>query len=149
MISRFNYIPMPKRDTSKDDILIRHKLVKQLKVISTNKDGSVDKYLESSKWVEEKSSWKDFIKSYDLGSVSEQMINHLTKGTPLVTAHTLPAGDYTSIGRGAEVKREMAEKGITLEMIYAALLDKAKASKSKENKTPGAPEPKKEGEIKQ
>ena len=126
MISRFNYKPMVKRDSSKDDEFSTFTLVKQLKVLSTNKDGSVDKYVEKSVWKEEKSKWSDFIKSYDLGSVSEQVINHLTKGTPLVTAHTLPAGDYTTIGKGAQIKHEMAEKGITLEMILQAVKDSIK-----------------------
>ena len=123
MISRFNYKPVEKRDSSHDDEFSTFKLIKQLKVLSTNKDGSVDKYIEKSVWKKEKSSWKDFIKSYSIGSVSEQVIDHLTKGTPLVTAHTLPSGDYTSIGKGAEIKHEMAEKGITLDMVLQAVKD--------------------------
>lgn len=126
MISRFKYEPVKERDSSNDNFFRTYKLIKQIKVLSTNKDGSVDKYTEKSVWKEEKSSWLDFIKSYDLGSVSEQVINHLTKGTPLVTAHTLPAGDYTSIGKGAEIKHEMAEKGITLDMVIQAVKDSMK-----------------------
>ena len=126
MISRFNYQPVKVRDSSHDDIFLTYKLVRQIKVLSTNKDCTVDKYIEKSIWKEEKSTWSDFIKSYDLGTVSDQVINHLTKGTPLVTAHTLPAGDYTSIGKGAEIKHEMSEKGITLDMVIQAVKDSMK-----------------------
>ena len=50
-------------------------------------------------------------------------MDHIQKGTPLVTAHTLPAADYTEIAKGAEIKREMAEKGITIDMIVKAVND--------------------------
>lgn len=121
MISRFNYVKPKKRDSSKDDEFENYEYVKRIRVISTNKDGSVDKYVEECVWTSEKSSWKDFIKSYDLGSVSKQVMDHLSKGTPLVTAHTLPPADYTKIGKGAEIKREMEQKGITLDMVKQAL----------------------------
>lgn len=120
MNSRFNYEPVKPRDKSQDDIFIKYSYEKKIRVLSTQKDGSVDKYVEEPYWKEEKCSWSDFIKSYDLGSVSEQVINHITKGTPLVTAHTLPAGDYTKLEKGAEIKREMASKGITMEMLIEA-----------------------------
>lgn len=121
MNSRFNYLFIKKRDRSKDDEFSSFKLIKKINVLSTAKDGSVEKYIETSAWKEEKSSWKDFIKSYDLGSVSDQVINHLTRGTPLITAHVLPSGDYSSIGLGAEVVKEMQSKGITLDMIVQAI----------------------------
>lgn len=123
MITRFNYVKVNPRDSSTDDIFFKFSYVKRIKVLSTNKDGSVDKYVEQSFWKKEKCSWKDFIASYDLGSVSEQVINHISKGTPLVTAHTLPAGDYTQIEKGAQIKREMAEKGVTLEMLTQAFIE--------------------------
>lgn len=121
MNSRFNYKFIKKRDCSKDDEFSSFKLLKKINVLSTSKDGSVEKYTESSVWKEEKSSWKDFIKSYDLGSVSDQVINHLIRGTPLITAHVLPSGDYSSIGLGAEIVQEMESKGITLDMIVSAV----------------------------
>ncbi len=129
MITRFNYVLPKLRDSSHDDERFIWKLVKTIRVLSTNKDGSVDKYVEDDVWVKEKDSWSEFIKSYDLGSVSEQVINHITKGTPLVTAHTLPAGDYTKLEKGAEIKREMAQKGITLEMLVQALNEAGKPEK--------------------
>lgn len=127
MITRFNYQPVSKRDSSKDDDFYKCSYEKKIHVLSTQKDGSVDKYVEKHFWKKEKCSWKDFIKSYDIGSVSEQVLNHLSKGTPLVTAHTLPAGDYTQIEKGAQIKREMAEKGLTLEMIVNAVNEKLQA----------------------
>lgn len=121
MNTRFNYkLPEP-RDSSQDDVRIIWKYVKKIKVLSTQKDGSVDNYVEEGVWVKEKDSWSEFIKSFSLGSVSDQMINHVNNGTPLVTAHTLPAGDYTKLEKGAEIKREMAEKGITYEMLVQAI----------------------------
>lgn len=121
MISRFNYEENKKRDSSKDDEFSKFSYEKRMKVLSTNKDGSVDKYVEENYWKEEKGSWKEFMKSYDLGSPSEQVKDHIKKGTPLVTAHTLPYGDYTTLEKGAEIKREMSEKGITLEMVVDAV----------------------------
>lgn len=121
MISRFNYKPPKKRDSSKDDEYITYTYVKRIKPLSFNDDGSVDKYVEETYWKEEKNSRDEFVKSFDIGSVSEQVMNHLTKGTPLVTAHTLPPADYTKLEKGAQIKRELAEKGISLEMIYDAL----------------------------
>ena len=123
MISRFSYVKPKKRDFSKDDEFETYEYIERIRVISTNKDGSVDKYVKECVWVSEKSSWKDFIKSYDLGSVSKQVLDHLTKGTPLVTAHTLPPADYTKLGKGAEIKREMEQKGITLDMVKQAISD--------------------------
>lgn len=129
MITRFNYQPVPKRDSSKDDVFYKCSYEKKIRVLSTQKDGSVDKYTEEHFWKKEKCSWQDFIKSYNLGSVCQQVMDHLTKGTPLVTAHTLPAGDYTQIEKGAEIKREMAEKGLTLDMIVNAVNEKLQAEK--------------------
>lgn len=126
MNSRYNYkLPKP-RDSSNDDEFSTFTLEKRIKVLSTNKDGSVDKYVEESFWKEEKSSWGEYIKSFDLGSVQEQVINHLTKGTPLVTAHVLPPADYTKLEKGAEIKREMAEKGITIDQIVSAVKEAIK-----------------------
>lgn len=100
-----------------------YQLVTVIEPISFNDDKTVKEYKEISKYVVKKSKWADFIKSYDLGSPSEQVISHLTKGTPLITTHTLPAGDYTpqSLLKGAEIVREMKAKGVTLEMIEQAL----------------------------
>ena len=109
MNTRFNYKPIPKRDSSNDDVFYKYSYVKRIKVLSTQKDGSVDKFVEEFYWKKEKCKWSDFIKSYDIGSVSEQVINHITKGTPLVTAHTLPSGDYTQLEKGAAIKKEMTE----------------------------------------
>lgn len=125
MISRFDYEEPKQRDSSHDDEMKKYSYEKRMKVLSKNKDGSVDKYIEENYWKEEKSSWSDYINSFNLGSPQEQMINHLTKGTPLVTAHTLPAGDYTKLMKGAEIRREMQEKGITLEMIIQALSEES------------------------
>ncbi len=120
MISRFNYTPVASRDSSNDDVFYKYELKEKIKVLSTNKDGSVKDYVKEQVWTKTKSSWKEFIASYDLGSVSKQVKDHLTKGTPLLTAHTLPAGDYTQLQKGAEIKKEMSEKGITLEMLIEA-----------------------------
>lgn len=132
MSLRFNDEPLKKRDSSHDDEIIKYEYKKRMKVLSTNKDGSVDKYVEEGYWDEERSSWSDFINSYDLGSVSQQVLSHLEKGTPLVTAHTLPPADYTKLEKGAEIKKEMAVKGITIDQlvdaITSAMAEKAKAS---------------------
>lgn len=111
-----------------------YQLITLIEPISFNEDKTVKEYKEISKYVVKKSKWTDFIKSYDLGSPSEQVISHLTKGTPLITAHTLPAGDYTpqSLLKGAEIVREMKAKGVTLEMIEQAL-----ASPKKEEEKEG------------
>ena len=131
MSSRFKDEPVKKRDSSHDDEMIKYEYKKRMRVLSTNQDGSVDKYVEECYWEEEKSSWSDFINSYDLGSVQEQVMSHIEKGTPLVTAHTLPPADYTKLEKGAEIKREMSEKGITidqlLDAITSAMAEKAKA----------------------
>lgn len=120
MITRFNYVLPTPRDNSYDDVRFIWTLKKKIRVLNTQKDGSVDNYVEEDIWVKEEDSWSEFINSFDLGSVQEQVMNHLTKGTPLLTGHTLPAGDYTKIEKGAEIKREMAEKGITMEMLVQA-----------------------------
>ena len=46
-------------------------------------------------------------------------MNHLTRGTPLITAHTLPEGDYRSqsLLKGAEISNFLNSNGITLEML--------------------------------
>lgn len=134
MITRFNYVPVAPRDTSHDDEFYKYSYEKRIKAISNNKDGSVKDYVEEFFWKKEKSSWKDFIESYDLGSTSKQVIDHLTKGTPLITAHTLPSGDYTQLEKGAEIKREMAEKGITLDMLVQALKEANSVAEVKEEK---------------
>lgn len=116
-----------------------YELVVSIEPISFNQDKTVKEYKEISKYVVKKSKWADFIKSYDLGSPSEQVISHLTKGTPLVTAHTLPAGDYTpqSLLKGAEIVREMKAKGVTLEMIEQALALPKDEPKEEEKKKEG------------
>lgn len=121
MNTRFNYVKPEPRDNSQDDVFYKWTLEKKIRVLNTQKDGSVDNYVEEEIWKKEKCLWSEFIKSYDFGSVQEQVIDHLTKGTPLVTAHTLPSGDYTRLQKGAEIKKEMVEKGITLEMLIDAL----------------------------
>lgn len=126
MNTRFNYVKPESRDSSQDDVFYKWTLEKKIRVLNTQKDGSVDNYVEEFIWKKEKCSWADFIKSYDIGSIQEQVMNHLTKGTPLVTAHTLPAGDYTQLEKGAQIKREMAEKGITIDMIVQAIQEAAK-----------------------
>lgn len=122
MITRYNFkwtAPKIKRCPVK----IEYEYITLIEPISYNEDKTIKEYKEVNKYVEHKSLWKDYIKSFDLGSISDQVINHITKGTPLVTAHTLPAGDYTkdSLLKGAEIVREMRAKGITLDMIESAL----------------------------
>lgn len=121
MITRFNYVKPQTRDSSHDDEFKTYEYKTRIKVLSTHKDGSVDKYIEESYFEEESSSWSDYINSFNLGSVSEQVMNHLSKGTPLVTAHVLPSADYTKLEKGAEIKREMTEKGISFDMIVKAV----------------------------
>lgn len=147
MITRFKYVPVKPRDTSSDDIFYKYSYEKKIKVLTKNDDGSVKDYVEEHFWKKEKNSWKEFIDSYDIGSVEEQVINHLTKGTPLVTAHTLPAGDYRNLEKGAEIKREMAQKGITLEMLVNAINEEM--SKKAETKVEPKQEVKVESEVKQ
>ena len=89
MTSRFNWVwtaPVLQSTPIKIDYEAKSKIIP----ISFNDDKSVKEYVEETIFVEKKSKWKDYIKSFDLGSPSEQVISHLTKGTPLVTAHTLP-----------------------------------------------------------
>ena len=122
MTTRYNYkwvAPEKKSDPIKRD----YELIKIIEPVSFNDDGkTIKEYVEREEYVCHESLWSDFIKSFDLGSVSEQVINHLTKGTPLVTGHVLPDGDYTpeSLLKGAAVKREMESKGITIDMLVAA-----------------------------
>ena len=122
MITRYNFKwTMPKKKSC--PVKIEYEYITLIEPISFNEDKTIKEYKEVGKYVEHKSLWKDYIKSFDLGSISDQVINHITKGTPLVTAHTLPAGDYTkdSVLKGAEIVREMRAKGITLDMIESAL----------------------------
>lgn len=129
MTTRYNYKWVAPEKKS-EPIKIDYELVKRIKPISFNEDKSVKEYVEEEIYVEKKTKWADFIKSFNIGSISEQVMNHLTKGTPLITGHTLPAGDYTpsSLLKGAEIKREMESKGITLEMIYEALTKQVASS---------------------
>lgn len=122
MITRYNYKwKMPEKVSS--PYRIEYELVTTIEPISFNDDKSIKEYKEISKYVEKKSLWEDYIKSFDLGSISEQVLDHITKGTPLVTAHTLPPGDYTkeSLLKGAEIIREMRLKGLTLDDIENAM----------------------------
>ena len=128
MITRFNYKPPKQRDSSHDDEFSTFSYEKKIIPLSKNEDGSIDKYTEECFWKEEKSSWSEYIRSFDIGSVQEQVMSHLTKGTPLVTAHTLPAADYTQLEKGAKIKRELDEKGITLEMIVSAVAEQLNTS---------------------
>lgn len=100
-----------------------YELITLIEPISYNEDKTVKEYKEISKYVVKKSLWEDYIKSFDIGSIQEQVMNHISKGTPLITAHTLPAGDYTpeSLLKGAEIVRQMNAQGVTLEMIESAL----------------------------
>ncbi len=123
MNTRFNYVKPETRDSSKDDEFSEFSYETKIVPISKNEDGSIDKYEEKTFWKEKKSSWKEFIDSYSIGSVQEQVMDHIKKGTPLITAHTLPAADYTQLEKGAQIKREMSEKGITIDMIVQAVND--------------------------
>ena len=136
MISRFNYKPIKKRNSSNDDEFDSFTYEKEIEVISYKEDKkTVDKYREKSFWKKRKNSWSEFIKSFDLGSVQEQVMNHLTKGTPLVTAHVLPPADYTKLEKGAQIKREMIEKGVSLEMVVAAVKEALKPKQKEEQQT--------------
>ena len=66
MITRFNYVPIKKRDSSHDDDMITYELVKKIKPISTNKDGSIKDYVEQQKWVSKKAKWSEYIASFDI-----------------------------------------------------------------------------------
>lgn len=122
MNTRYNY-KWKKPEKVSSPIKEDYELIKIIEPISFNEDKTIKEYKEIDSYKCHKSKWHDFIQSFNLGTVSEQVLNHLKKGTPLVTAHTLPAGDYTpdALLKGAEIKREMSSKGITLEMIYDAL----------------------------
>lgn len=121
MRNRFDYQPIKKRDSSQDDVFYTYSYEDKIIVISKHEDGSVDKYEKRPFWKKVKNSWKEYISTFDLGSVSQQVMDHITKGTPLVTAHTLPSADYTQLEKGASIKREMAEKGISLDEIVSAV----------------------------
>lgn len=127
MITRYNY-KWKKPERISCPIRYEYELITIIEPISFNDDKSIKEYKEIQKYNVRKSYWKDFIKSFDIGSISEQVMNHLTKGTPLITAHTLPDGDYTSesLIKGAEIVREMRAKGITLGMIEEALAQSKK-----------------------
>lgn len=131
MITRYNrkwLAPAVKSCPVKHD----YELIKKIIPISFNEDKSVKEYKEEESWVDHKSKWCDYIKSFDIGSPSEQILEHLMKGTPLITAHSLPHGDYTSesLLKGAEIVREMKSKGVTLEMIESALKASTESSES-------------------
>lgn len=137
MISRFSRKWTPPI-TQSCPFRIECELVSKIHPISFNDDKSVKEYTEEDLWITKKSKWSDYIQSFDIGSPSEQIIEHLTKGTPLITAHTLPYGDYTNLNKGAEIVAEMRKKGITLEMIENAL--------NAEKEKPVDETPKKEGD---
>ena len=120
MISRFSRKWTPPIPQS-CPIKVEYELKTKIHPISFNDDKSVKEYTEEGVWIEHKSKWSDYLKSFDIGSPSEQVLEHLTKGTPLITAHTLPYGDYSNISKGAEIVAEMRKKGITLDMIESAL----------------------------
>ena len=143
MISRFSRKWTPPIIQS-CPIRVECELVTKIHPLSFNDDKSVKEYTEEDIWITKKSKWSDYIKSFDIGSPSEQVIEHLTKGTPLITAHTLPYGDYTNLNKGAEIVAEMRKKGITLEMIENAL--KAEKDNSNLEVKPVEKTPKKEGE---
>lgn len=133
MSSRFNWVweaPPLQESPIKVDVTIKTKI----NPISFNEDKSVKEYTEENIYVEKKSKWSDYIKSFDIGSPSEQIISHLTKGTPLVTAHTLPYGDYTQANllKGADIVRQMKASGITLEMIESVLASANDTSNTEE-----------------
>lgn len=121
MITRYNFKWKEKQFVS-SPVKEEWELVTIIEPISFNEDKTIKEYREIEKYVLHKSLWSDFIKSFDLGSISQQIFNHLEKGTPLVTSHVLPDGDYTpeALEKGAAIKMEMAAKGITLEMLVDA-----------------------------
>lgn len=121
MITRYNR-KWTKPEKVSCPIREEYEFIVKLEPISFNEDKTIKEYKEVQSYNVRKTKWHDFIKSFDLGTISEQVMNHLTKGTPLVTAHTLPAGDYTpeTLEKGASIRREMSEKGITLDMLVEA-----------------------------
>lgn len=134
MTTRYNFKWEEPQEIS-EPVKEEWELITIIEPISFNEDKTIKEYKEVQKYVCHKTLWKDFIKSFDIGSPSEQVLNHLEKGTPLVTAHTLPDGDYTrdSLLKGAEIKREMDSQGITLDMIVEAT-KRANAESSAEAK---------------
>ena len=139
MITRYNF-KWTKPVKKSTPIKVEFEYISLIDPISFNDDKSVKEYKLVERYVKHESYWKDFIKSFDLGSISEQVLNHITKGTPLVTAHTLPAGDYTpdSLKKGVEIVREMREKGITLDMISEALKSSVNEEVNQPKKEGGA-----------
>lgn len=125
MISRYSYkwVEPIKRCTP---IKIDYELCTKIVPVSFNDDKSVKEYVEKEFYIERKSKWSDYIKSFDIGSPSEQVLNHLTKGTPLVTTHTLPHADFTQLSKGAEALKFLRDKGITLDMLDRALREEIK-----------------------
>ena len=121
MITRYNR-KWEKPEKKSCPIKEEYELIKVIEPISFNEDKTIKEYREIESYKVKKTKWSDFIASFDLGSVSEQVLNHLQKGTPLITAHTLPDGDYTkeSIMKGAEIKQVLDSKGITLDMLLEA-----------------------------
>ena len=118
MKARYNFVWSAPKEIS-TPLKVEYDYISQIEPISFNDDKTVKEYKEKCFFVEKKSLWKDYIKSFDLGSISDQVINHITRGTPLVTSHTLPPGDYSkeNLLKGAEVVRELQSKGITLDML--------------------------------
>lgn len=134
MISRYSWkweAPLLKETPIKIEYELKEKIIP----ISFNEDNSVKEYKKEEVYVEKKSKWKDYIKSFDLGSPTEQVLRHLKTGEPLVTGHVLPHGDYTpqSILKGADIVRQMKANGVTLEMIESAL--KSNSGTTKEGTT--------------
>lgn len=129
MITRYNYKwvkPVRISDSIKED----YELIKKIVPVSFNEDKSVKEYTEEISYKCTRSKWSDFVKSFDIGSVSDQVMSHLTKGTPLITAHTLPAGDYThdAILKAAEFKRKLDESGLTIDELVSILNKKSDSS---------------------
>lgn len=122
MITRYNY-KWEKPVKVSTPVREEFELITVIEPISFNDDKTIKEYKEIQKYVCHKTKWSDFIKSFDIGSPSEQVLNHLEKGTPLITGHTLPDGDYTkeSLLKGAEIKRVIESNGITLDMIVEAI----------------------------
>lgn len=123
MITRYNR-KWTKPEKKSCPEFIEYERIVQLKPLSFQDEAKtiVKEYEEVTIYKEKKRSWYDFIASYDIGSVSDQVLSHIHKGTPLVTAHTLPPGDYTpeALSKGANIIKQMADNGITLEMIEEA-----------------------------
>ena len=123
MITRYNR-KWKKPEKKSCPEFVEYELIEQVKPLSYQDEAKtiVKEFETITIYKEKKRNWSDFIKSYDIGSVSEQVISHIKKGTPLITGHTLPPGDYTpeSLKKGADIIRAMAENGITLEMLEEA-----------------------------